>query len=163
MNNLRSKFKLPFFITIFSLIVFSISCSLEGTTDDISEVEEEIVIVEDQGPLKMYLLHNNDGESELLGDDEEGYFGIARFANILKEQREEAFNNDYFSMLVSSGDNILAGANFSSRKSFDKMFDAVALNYLDYDAIGLGNHDFDFGPEEIALENCWDLISNLSN
>ena len=58
MNNLRSKFKLPFFITIFSLIVFSISCSLEETTDDTSEVEEEIVIVEDQGPLKMYLLHN---------------------------------------------------------------------------------------------------------
>ena len=165
MNNLRSKFKLPFFITIFSLIVFSISCSLEETTDDTSEVEEEIVIVEDQGPLKMYLLHNNDGESELLGDDEEGYFGIARFANILKEQREEASNNDYFSMLVSSGDNILAGANFSSRKSFDKMFDAVALNYLDYDAIGLGNHDFDFGPDITAdiIEQSEDITFLAAN
>ena len=67
MNNLRSKFKLPFFITIFSLIVFSISCSLEETTDDTSEVEEEIVLNDFQNHIKWRENHRKiNGAAEYL-------------------------------------------------------------------------------------------------
>ena len=83
------KNKLFLTMLMLATLIFSeVACGSDDETEVTEVIKEvqvpgETVIVEDQGPLKMYLLHNNDGESELLGDDEEGYFGVARFANIL--------------------------------------------------------------------------------
>ena len=53
--------------------------------------------------------------------------------------------------MVSSGDNYLASAQFQA--SLDKgipYYDAIAMDEIEYDAIAIGNHQFDFGPEIFA-------------
>jgi len=110
----------------------------------------------------LEILHNNDGESELLGDGEFG--GIARFAQTVADLEDKATKGcrDFRPpvdrgaplcdvLLVSSGDNILAGPEFSA--SLDEgppFFDSEALDRIGYDAIALGNHEFDFGTAVLA-------------
>ena len=53
-------------------------------------------------------------------------------------------------MLLSSGDNFLAGFVFNSSLETGTFYDALALDRLGYDALCLGNHDFDFGTEVLA-------------
>jgi 5'-nucleotidase len=54
-------------------------------------------------------------------------------------------------VMVSSGDNFLAGAEFQA--SLDKgvpYYDGLALDEVGYDALAIGNHEFDFGPDVLA-------------
>jgi 5'-nucleotidase len=114
----------------------------------------------------LTLLHNNDGESELLPDG--AYGGIGRFARTVAELKAEAVSGcpgrpvkvpgqpaqprpPCDVILLSSGDNILAGPQFSA--SLDKgipFFDAIALDRIGYDALAIGNHELDFGPDVLA-------------
>ncbi|MEO1021694.1 MAG: choice-of-anchor I family protein [Bacteroidota bacterium] len=103
--------------------------------------------------IRLTILHNNDGESQLvsLGDDTLSNFGgVARFKTLVDQLRDEATFPGSGALLLSSGDNFLAGPEFNAGQSDGIFYDAVALNELDYDAIALGNHDFDFGPEITA-------------
>ena len=116
---------------------------------------------EDQ-PLRLTLLHNNDGESALLPNDDNGIGGAARFATIVDELRATAAaepgNAD--SLLVSSGDNFLAGlalqaslANYDGDTDYSDdgpFYDALLLDHLGYDASAVGNHEFDFGPNVLG-------------
>ena len=52
--------------------------------------------------------------------------------------------------MVSSGDNSLAGPEFSAGLQTGTFYDALVLDLIGYDAIALGNHDFDFGPDVLA-------------
>ncbi|MEL7209123.1 MAG: bifunctional metallophosphatase/5'-nucleotidase, partial [Actinomycetota bacterium] len=105
----------------------------------------------------LTILHNNDGESELVGSDTEA--GVARFQTVVNQQRFKALRGSgrYWwrdrsrgVILVSSGDNFLAGPAFTASLNDGVFYDALALDQLRYDAIDLGNHDFDFGPEVLA-------------
>lgn len=60
--------------------------------------------------------------------------------------------------MVSSGDNFLAGPVFQASLEDGVFYDALALDALGYDAIDLGNHDFDFGPDLLA-----DFINDFRN
>lgn len=107
----------------------------------------------------LTVLHNNDGESQLIdaGIGLEEFGGIARFASLVAQEKERALAaaDDNCAergvLTVTSGDNFLAGPEFSA--SLDKgvpFYDSIALDYIGYDALALGNHDFDFGPEVTA-------------
>jgi 5'-nucleotidase len=53
--------------------------------------------------------------------------------------------------MLSSGDNFLAGAEFAA--SLEKgvpFYDSIAMSHVGYDAIAIGNHEFDFGPDVLA-------------
>jgi 2',3'-cyclic-nucleotide 2'-phosphodiesterase (5'-nucleotidase family) len=53
--------------------------------------------------------------------------------------------------VVSSGDNFLAGPEFNASLTRGvPYFDAIALDRIGYDALAIGNHEFDFGPEVLA-------------
>lgn len=104
----------------------------------------------------LTIMHNNDGESELL--DDEGVGGVARFLTVLETIRSDAGDAGIGTMLVSSGDNFLAGPEFNASEALGTMFDPIALEAFGYDAIDLGNHDFDFGPDVLA-----DFISAYSS
>jgi 5'-nucleotidase len=55
--------------------------------------------------------------------------------------------------MVSSGDNFLAGPEWNASLSLpagSRYYDSIALQSIGYDAVCLGNHDFDFGPEILA-------------
>ncbi|MGF1480787.1 MAG: 5'-nucleotidase C-terminal domain-containing protein [Cyanophyceae cyanobacterium] len=93
----------------------------------------------------LTIFHNNDGESALLADEDEG--GIANFVGLLENLREATDNP---SITLSSGDNVLAGLSFEASQEDDFLYDAAALSEIGYDAIALGNHEFDFGPDFLA-------------
>jgi 5'-nucleotidase len=129
----------------------------------------------------LTVLHNNDAESQLVDRGLEDFGGIARFATLVDDLKEEAKrlpragnngrqvrgalvgagatgnpprNNDNpgaASVLLSSGDNFLAGPEFNfSLQTGVPFFDAIGLDLIGYDAFDIGNHEFDFGPDVLA-------------
>ncbi|NVB36657.1 5'-nucleotidase C-terminal domain-containing protein [Pseudenhygromyxa sp. WMMC2535] len=101
--------------------------------------------------FSLTILHNNDGESQLVdaGSGLEDFGGVDRFVAKVDELRAGASSEGV--VVLSSGDNFLAGPEFSL--SLDKgvpFYDSLALAAVGYDAICLGNHDFDFGPATLA-------------
>lgn len=99
----------------------------------------------------LTLFHNNDGESKLQGDANFG--GIDAYVNTLNVLRTLSYGRDQ--LTISSGDNFLAGSAFNASLNSGPLgartyFDGLALAAIQYDAITLGNHDFDFGPEVLA-------------
>jgi len=103
--------------------------------------------------FELTILHNNDGESQLVnaGSDFEDYGGAARFKTLV-DMRKAAYTNV---VMISSGDNFLAGPEFNlglkhRTDTGEPMYDTTAMALIGYDAVNLGNHDFDFGPDVLA-------------
>ena len=98
---------------------------------------------EDAG-FVLTILHNNDGESKLLPDDGSDP-GVARFVALMKQLQAAAAGQAV--VTLTSGDNFLASQEFGvSLAREGPLYDSVALSGV-YDAMALGNHDFDMGPE----------------
>jgi 5'-nucleotidase len=112
--------------------------------------------------FRLTLLHNNDGESKyVVGDSIANYGGITRFKTVLDRARAEAATDtvpagvDKGTVTISSGDNFLAGLNLrASFQRFDTgagpFYDSDAIAALGYDAVTIGNHEYDFGPTRLA-------------
>ena len=101
----------------------------------------------------LTVLHNNDGESAIVEDDGEG--GVNRFRTVVRKAKRAAKKKSTKDLrrgvvFVSSGDNFLASPAFAASQADGVFYDARALDMLRYDAIALGNHDFDFGPDLLA-------------
>ena len=105
----------------------------------------------------LTILHNNDGESQLVnaGSGLETYGGAARFDALVGARRTAQAGLTDGVLMVSSGDNFLAGPEFNlGLENFlatgEPFYDTVAMALIGYDVVALGNHDFDFGPEVLA-------------
>jgi 5'-nucleotidase/UDP-sugar diphosphatase len=102
----------------------------------------------------LTILDSNDGRSQLvnLGSGLKDFGGVARFATVVQREKESALSNGSNDgvILVSSGNNFLAGPTFTAGLESGSFYDALALDMIGYDAITLGNHDFDFGPDVLA-------------
>lgn len=112
----------------------------------------------------LTLLHNNDGESQLInaGIGLEGSGGVARFAALVNRLKRKAAEPSRWRpfgrlppksgvIMVSSGDNFLAGPEFNaSLRKGVPFYDAIAMDLIGYHAIAIGNHEFDFGPDVLA-------------
>lgn len=115
----------------------------------------------------LTLLHNNDAESKLLdaGPGEQNVGGISRFASVLERLRTEfddARTADRGLVVVSSGDNYLAGPELTAGLEREgPPFDALAMDRIGYDALAIGNHEFDFGPDLFA--DVVDALTTLGN
>ncbi|MEL6613947.1 MAG: bifunctional metallophosphatase/5'-nucleotidase, partial [Bacteroidota bacterium] len=112
-------------------------------------------VVDLSAPFTLTILHNNDGESQLLGidtdDDPDFEFGgIAHFATKVDELRAEAATMTNGSVLLTSGDNFLPGPEFNASLDDEVYYDAIGLDLIGYDGFAIGNHDFDFGPDVLA-------------
>lgn len=113
-----------------------------------------------QGVVAYWLtiLHNNDGESQVVdaGAGLEDFGGAARFKTVVDMLKAEAISDgppgaNRGVVMVSSGDNFLAGPEFNASLDHGVPFyDTIAMELIGYDAINLGNHDFDFGPDVLA-------------
>ena len=102
-----------------------------------------------ENPLfALTILHNNDGESDLVADGDVG--GAARFKAVVDQQKSLGNAQTDGVLMLSSGDNFLAGTAFEASLSDGTFYDVLALEAIGYDAIQLGNHDFDFGPDTLA-------------
>ena len=150
---MKNKF---FTYLILVTLVFSMVL-VAGPTPATAQTEGEV-------DFWLTVLHNNDGESDMSpspvfdADDNVIGFegGVAYFAKVLSDARTAANikptgdNTKRGSIFVSSGDNFLASPSFTASLADETFYDAVALDSLKYDAIILGNHDFDFGPDLLA-------------
>jgi 2',3'-cyclic-nucleotide 2'-phosphodiesterase (5'-nucleotidase family) len=101
----------------------------------------------------LVILHNNDAESQLLnaGRGLEDFGGAARFVTLVRELRDEAEAEGCAVLTLNSGDNFLAGPEFTA--SLEKgvpFYDSIVVDAIDYDALAIGNHEFDFGPDVFA-------------
>jgi 2',3'-cyclic-nucleotide 2'-phosphodiesterase (5'-nucleotidase family) len=99
----------------------------------------------------LTVLHNNDGESNLFaGNDQPG--GIARFKTAVDSVRNEQASLGNGLVMLSSGDNILPGRQLDAglRRDDGPIYDAFALDEIGYDALAIGNHEFDFGVDTLA-------------
>ncbi len=107
----------------------------------------------DSGELQLVILHHNDGESQLVqaSSDLPDYGGVARFASLVHQLRSQAAEDGAAVITISSGDNFLSGPELSVSLGDDSPFyDALALNLIGYDALTIGNHEFDLGPDLLA-------------
>lgn len=138
-------------ITIILIILFSLVIPAGVFADD--SAYEKV----NKGIFWLNLLHNNDGESQLidLGTGLEDYGGVARFATVVEDAKWDALYGPLSMagghrgvLMLSSGDNFLAGPEFNA--SLDKgvpYYDTIAMDHIGYDAVAIGNHDFDFSPD----------------
>jgi 5'-nucleotidase len=102
--------------------------------------------------FQLQILHNNDGESKLFAGDD-GYGGAAQFLATINALRFEAFQGGYPSILLSSGDNFIPGPEIEASLALadsEAPYDAQIFTAFNYDAIAIGNHDFDLGPDFLA-------------
>ena len=107
--------------------------------------------------VTLTLLHNNDGESKLLpqeesvGDVTYEAGSIAGFKTVAdREKRRARGIKDNSVLMVYAGDSFLASrvlicSDPSNPDSDATVWDAVAQKRLGYDAHILGNHEFDYG------------------
>lgn len=96
----------------------------------------------------LTIFHNNDGESALL-PTAAGYGGAAAFVAKLEQLRAAAGTDGQ--IMVSSGDNYLAGPNFAASLAHGApYYDTMVMDRIGYDAVCFGNHDFDFNPDVLA-------------
>ena len=104
--------------------------------------------------FSLHVLHINDGESALLPDADAGFPGVARFAEDLLALRDAIDDGapDRASVTISAGDNFLAGPRLNASLAADapEFYDAIVYDYLEFDAMTIGNHEFDFGPDVLA-------------
>jgi 5'-nucleotidase len=112
------------------------------------------------GTFRLTILHSNDGESKLLSPAPNlaDFGGIARFKTLVDQLRTTASAEGGVVML-SSGDNFLAGPEFNaSLVAGVPFYDAIGLELVGYDASCIGNHEFDFGPDTLA-----DFVSSFTD
>jgi len=112
------------------------------------------------GPaFTLTVLHNNDGESSLIPRDIDGveYGGIAQFVTEIRRERYRSYFNwdrgESFRrgvVTLNSGDNFLAGLTREASTEAGVDYDALAVKLVGYDALGIGNHEFDFGSATFA-------------
>ncbi|MEM9893577.1 MAG: esterase-like activity of phytase family protein [Actinomycetota bacterium] len=103
-------------------------------------------------PMPAYsvtVFHHNDAESGILPDD--GIGGAAEFKTALDSMLPAAEEgSDRSAILVSAGDNFLPGPALQAGIDDGISYDALAQDTFGYDALALGNHDFDLGPDFLA-------------
>ena len=116
---------------------------------------------EDDVDFYLTILHNNDGESQVIDAGAgvlEDFGGAARFKTVVDNLKWEAIHGPWTQrgakrgvVMLSSGDNFIAGPEFNaSLVNGVPFYDTIAMELIGYDAVSLGNHDFDFGPDVLA-------------
>lgn len=98
------------------------------------------------GQFSLTILHNGDGESQLVNAAGQPDFGgVARFKSLVDSLR--ASNTTDALLTIGAGDSFLAGPEYTVGVNDGIFYDAVAFAAIGYDASAIGNHEFDFGPD----------------
>jgi 5'-nucleotidase / UDP-sugar diphosphatase len=113
--------------------------------------------IEAQTDKKIVILHTNDLHSRLIGyapesayspmtiNDDKTVGGFARIATILKSEKSK---NSGTTLVFDAGD-FFMGTLFPALES-KSGFQLRLMKLMGYDVIGLGNHEYEYGPEWLA-------------
>lgn len=132
-------------MTVFLLtgVLFS-SCSGDGDSKMVSftllQTSDVHHHASGYGPESDYTPLDTSDNDSVMG-------GYARLAGLIKSIREEAVTSSHSVLLVDSGD-FLMGTTYDMVSS-----DPIAFRFFEsmaYDAVTLGNHEFDWGPADLA-------------
>lgn len=108
-----------------------------------------VLSVSAQSEKKLYLLHTSDTHSRIepispqAADEYAGMGGVVRRASFVKQFRKEHPNV----LLLDCGD-ISQGTPYYN--FFQGELEVKMMNLTGYDAMTIGNHEFDFGLENMA-------------
>lgn len=106
---------------------------------------------------KLVILHTNDMHSKLRGfapetgysplvtNDDSTVGGFARLASLIAAEKYEGGDN---TLVLDAGD-FLMGTLFHHLETMDG-FQLRLMKRMGYDFVGIGNHEFDFGPDMLA-------------
>lgn len=106
---------------------------------------------------RLVILHTNDLHSRLEGyapsseytpfttGDDKTKGGFSRLAAIIKKERSQNPDN----ILVLDAGDFLMGTFYHYMEEYNP-FQLPLMKEMGYDAVALGNHEFDFGPERLA-------------
>ena len=86
------------------------------------------------------ILHTNDVHGRIV--EEKGVIGDAKLATVIEQERAK---KDQTTLVVDAGD-AFQGLPISNSSKGEAR--AKILNEMDYDAMAVGNHEFDFGLDE---------------
>lgn len=110
-----------------------------------------------QDEKKIIILHTNDMHSRLTGygpesaytplttNDDNTVGGFARIASILTSEKEK---NNGITLILDAGD-FLMGTLFQALEP-QTGFQLRLMKKMGYDAVCIGNHEFDYGPGKLA-------------
>jgi 5'-nucleotidase / UDP-sugar diphosphatase len=111
-------------------------------------------------PLKLTILHSNDVHSRLQMVNAQGsncsaqeaaqnrcFGGVARIAALFEAQKREALAAGRQVLVLNAGDEFQGSLFYSHYKGLAEL---EAANLIGYDAMAIGNHEFDDGPANLA-------------
>ena len=116
-----------------------------------------ILSLSGQTEKKITILHTNDLHSRLMGyapesayspltvNDDKTVGGFARIASIINAEKE---SNNGTTLVLDAGD-FTMGTLFPGLEA-KTGFQLRLMKTMGYDVIGLGNHEFEFGPDWLA-------------
>lgn len=117
------------------LFIFIILFTIIGCKDD-DIIDTPEVVVEELTIISVNDFHG------ALEQDSDGRYGAARLAYLIEQERKSA----EASVLISAGD-MFQGTAISSYTRGKAVIDV--MNEMDFDVMNLGNHEFDWGYDEI--------------
>jgi 2',3'-cyclic-nucleotide 2'-phosphodiesterase (5'-nucleotidase family) len=97
-------------------------------------------------PVSVRILHTNDTHAHLESEEEE-LGGISRRKTLVDQMRSESADAGESVLLLDAGD-VFQGTLFFNQ--YEGLADAWFYNELQYDAMAIGNHEFDKGPSVLA-------------
>ncbi|MBI3504034.1 MAG: metallophosphoesterase, partial [Proteobacteria bacterium] len=111
-------------------------------------------------PLKLTILHTNDFHSRLQPVNVQGsncsaqeaaqsrcLGGAARIATLIETQKREAMAAGRQVLVLNGGDQFQGSLFYSHYKGLAEL---EVMNQMGFDAVAIGNHEFDDGPANLA-------------
>jgi 5'-nucleotidase len=110
-----------------------------------------------QQEKEIFIIHTNDMHSRLRGyspesaytplsvDDDNTVSGFSRIAGIISKEKER---NEGLTLVVDAGD-FLMGTIYQGLE-ISTGFQLCLMRTMGYDVVGIGNHEFDYGPSKLA-------------
>ena len=108
-----------------------------------SFINSKIDLNEEEKSDDIIILHTNDVHCGI--EDNIGYDGLSLYKKELQTKYKHV-------LLVDAGDNIQGGAIGLINKGKDII---DIMNHLEYDAVGIGNHEFDYKIEQLFNLSSW--------
>ncbi|WP_299128588.1 bifunctional UDP-sugar hydrolase/5'-nucleotidase UshA [uncultured Vibrio sp.] len=129
-----------------SLLVLSIGVAMVGCGSD----NDDITVTCDtaESCTKFTVLHTNDHHGRFW-ENSNGEYGMAARKTLIDSIRAEVTQNGGETILLSGGD-INTGVPESDMQ--DAVPDFVGMNLLGYDAMALGNHEFDNSLDVLDMQ-----------
>ncbi|MDH5921053.1 bifunctional UDP-sugar hydrolase/5'-nucleotidase UshA [Vibrio splendidus] len=129
-----------------SLLVLSIGVAMVGCGSD----NDDITVTCDTADscTKFTVLHTNDNHGRFW-ENSKGEYGMAARKTLIDSIRAEVTQNGGETILLSGGD-INTGVPESDMQ--DAVPDFVGMNLLGYDAMALGNHEFDNSLDVLDMQ-----------